>query len=255
MWIKDQSAPTPEHFEGKNMRVAIALSGEMRGKDGCLCLLQDRVVQPFLSVGATVDLFCHTRKDDWWTPASKLRFRCLWVEENHKRDDADIVNLANPRSLGDRKGDDRRAFLYQSYLQQYWSLEAVGAMVARAQLQDGVRYDWVVRSRPDVYMEQPLDITSLDRGRINMPWNDWWPYEIDGKRIETCSDKFAVGRWEYMCWYFFKLQYLKQFCATNRLQGEAFTAWQLDHLNIPWHRHDKIKCLQTDDPYIHSIRP
>lgn len=237
------------------MRVAIALSGEMRGKKFCLDLLREHVIKPFADVGATVDLFCHTRKDEWWQPASDLPFRCLWVEENRKRGDGAIVSPANPRSKGDRKGDDRRAFLYQSYLQQYWSLEAVGQMVSRAEEQDGAWYDWVVRMRPDTFLTTPLPINDLGVGRIAMAWNDWWPYEINGKRIETCNDKFAVGPSHLMAWYFKRFHNLAAFCVTNAIQGEAFTAWNLDRQNVPWYRHDKIECRQADDPYQCSKRP
>lgn len=238
------------------LRVAVCLTGEMRGCPECIRLLKVRVIQPFLDAKATVDLFIHTRKDPWWLPASELPFRCLWVEENRLRDTSPIVSEANPNSLGaDESQQGRRVFLYQSYMQQYWSMAAVGEMKRRAEKQDDKLYDWVVRSRPDVYLEDLLPVEQLTPGCVNIPWNDWWPYEMDGVRVETAMDKFAVGPSEAMDVYLNKLDWLQRFCSKYRLQGEAFTTWQLNQAGIKWQRHDKMKCVQTDVLYKYSLRP
>lgn len=238
------------------MRVAVALSGEMRGCTKSIELLLAHVIQPFKDAGATVDLFIHTRKDPWWLPASGLDFRGLWVEENRPRDDSIIVSAANPRHKGDNPTtDQRRGFLYQSYLQQYESLYAAGQMVYRAERQDGVLYDWVVRSRPDCYLEAPLPVKDLQADTLNVPWNDWWPYEVDGVRWDTVTDKFAVGPSRIMGVYFDKLFDLQSFCARYRLQGEAFTVWQLNQHGHSHIRHEGMKIHQSDLKYKYSLRP
>lgn len=240
------------------MRVAIAVSGEMRNKPECLRLLRLNVVQPFAEAGAAIDIFVHTRLDEWWQTAFYLpHLRSVCVEQNREREDI-IVSSANPPERGAYKSSnpsDRRAFLYQSYLQQYWSMAGVAAMVTRAECQDGAKYDWVVRTRPDVYIEQPLDVSSLDSNIVNVPWNDWWPYKMDGVPFETCCDKFAIGNSLNMQRYMTKLIDLRGFCQKYPIQGEAFTAWQMNSYNIRWHRHDKIKCVQAPEPYKHTERP
>jgi hypothetical protein len=238
------------------VRVAVCLSGEMRGRDDCLRMLDERVMTPFRDAGAeAVDLFCHTRKDPWWGPAGKLPFRCLWVEENRPRDPSAIIGDANPRLRGERDGDDRRAFLYQSYLQQYESLAAVGLMKSRAERQDGRPYDWVVRSRPDVYLEAPLPVGGLVAGVVNVPWNDWWPYDEGGVRYDTVTDKFAAGPSAAMDVYFDRLSCLAEFCSRWRLQGERLTAWVLERAGLRWVRHEGMKVAQAEDPYRCSLRP
>lgn len=240
------------------MRVAIAVSGEMRNKPECIHHLHNRVILPFMGMGAYVDVFVHTRLDAYGYLARTVPFvRAYCIEQNREREDI-IVSSANPPGRGAYKTNnpsDRRAFLYQSYLQQYWSMAGVAAMVARAECQDGAKYDWVVRTRPDVYIEQPLDVTSLDSNIINVPWNDWWPYEMDGARFETCCDKFAIGNSPNMQRYMMKLDDLRAFCQKYPIQGEAFTAWQMNTYSIRWHRHDKIKCVQAPEPYKHTERP
>lgn len=237
------------------VRAAVCLSGEMRGCQYCLDKLKENVIAPLEAANYSVDLFIHTRKDPWWNPAGELPFRGLWVEENRRRDNRPIISSANPLKAGESDRTDRRGFLYQSYLQQYWSLAAVGEMKSRAEKQDGCRYDLVVRSRPDAYLEKPMPVTQLTPGCINFPWNDWWPYEVDGKRWETATDKFAVGPSELMDTYFDKLSWLKRFCEHYRLQGEAFTTWQLEQCGIKWQRHDGMKIIQSDLLYKYSLRP
>ncbi len=238
------------------MRVAICLSGEMRGDPFCLAMLEERIIEPFRKAGATtIDLFCHTRKDQWWGPAADLNFRCLWVEENRPRDTSFILSQHNPPHLGDRSGEDRRAYLYQSYLQQYYSMEACGIMLDRAVRQDRLPYAWVIRTRPDIYLAEPLPVESLDPDVVSCPWNDWWPYEVEGKRVETVNDRFAVGSYSQMQHYLDKMIYLREFCQKFRLQGEWFTAWQMNRGGVPWIRHDKIKCHQSANLYQFSERP
>lgn len=239
-------------------RVAIALTGEMRGDEHCLRMLEKHVVKPFEDAGATVDIFCHTRKDQWWNSAALLRFRCLWVEDNRRRDESLILSEHNPRSLGSyvtADPNDRRAFLYQSYLQQYYSMQAVALMIARAEEQDRKSYDWIVRSRPDIYLREPLPVGQLDPNAVNCPWNEWWPYEVDGKRVDTVNDKFAVGPAGPMLTYLNKIVDLQAHCQQYRLQGEWFTAWHIDRRGIKWLRHDRIETVRTKLEYQCSEKP
>lgn len=239
------------------MRVAICLSGEMRGCPKSLRLLREHVIVPFQVAGANVvDLFIHTRRDPWWMAAVSLPYRALWVEENRRRDENQILSVANPKSRGSDPGaGGRRAFLYQSYLQQYESLLACASMVARAERQDGKAYDWVVRSRPDCYLEAQLPVEQLVPGKVNVPWNDWWPYEVDGTRWDTCTDKFAVGSSTHMQVYLSKLDDLQEFCTSYRIHGEAFTVWQLNKYNVHHVRHEGMKIHQSDVGYKFSLPP
>lgn len=261
------------------MRVAVCLTGEMRNKPECLRSLVENVIHPFEAVGAWVELFIHARMDNWYQSAFTLpNIRAVQVEVNRTRDSSMIVSEHNPEHMGEREGDDRRAYLYQSYLQQYWSLQGVGQMKIRAEKQDGAVYDWVVRSRPDVYIKQPLPVKELKGGCINFPWNDWWPHPVAKiHNIDTVTDKFAVGPSAMMDVYFDKIgrrglgsltlermqdlnktcpvNWLQWFCQKYNLRGEAFTAWQLYTAGIPYVRHEGIEVQQAENPYEHSRRP
>jgi hypothetical protein len=240
------------------MRVAVCLCGEMRGKQDCIENLSTHVVAPFAAAGANVDLFVHTRRDAWWQSAAGLPFRMLSVEVNRPQDVRLIEGPANPKERGDRAPGghgDRRAFLYQSYIQQYWSMYAVQQLKVRAEQEDGKPYEWVVRARPDCRLEEPVPVADLVKQSVNVPWNDWWPYEVDDKRWDTVTDKFAIGPSHSMDVYLTKILDLYSFCRRHRIQGEAFTAWQLKEHGVGYNRHDGMKIHQAADPYKDSWRP
>ena len=236
------------------MRVAVCLSGEMRGRDDCLKFLHERVVEPFQSAGS-VDLFVHTRCDKWWRPACDLPFRSLQVEHNHERDISDILSDTNPLHLG-KGGGGRRGFLWQSYMQQFWSLQAVGEMKRRAERQDGESYDWVVRCRPDCYLLEPLNVASLVSGSVNLPDNDWWPGEdSDGNRLPSFCDKFAVGPSQGMDAYLDPFLHLRRFCRMHELRGETYVGWRLREFGVKHNRLEGLKVAQAEDPYRYSEKP
>lgn len=223
------------------MRVAVVLCGEMRG-----CSQEPLLNNVVLPLNA--DLYVHTRKDAWWEAALKLPYIHLSVAVNRPLPIIDIVGEHNPLSAGHRDGEDRRSYLYQSYMQQYHSM-AVGANMLQGD------YDWVVRARPDAYIKKPLDLTTLKRGHINVPWNDWWPYEELGVRQETCTDKFAVGPQQAMWLYLSKINHLKTFCRKHRLQGERFTVWHMEHLGIEWCRNEAMELVRVEDAHSRSVKP
>lgn len=242
------------------MRVAIAMSGEMRGCPDCLKLVEPQLIEPFRRLGAKVDLLICTRADAWWRPAAELPFRMLHVETNTLIDPSPIVSYVNPTSAGARTGEDRRAFLYQSYLQYYRSLATVGQMVARAEQQDGAPYNWVMRARPDCKLREPLDPSKLERGKINVPANDWWPHsDANGKPLVTLTDKFAIGPSDLMAVYFARMSYLHEFCLSIALHAEALVRWQLDRAGVPWCSNSYIHVLRDDradvTPYDCCVRP
>lgn len=247
------------------MRVAVCMSGEMRGfSDRCRNSLIIDVFKPFMDRGDEVDLFVHTRSDQYLGLAIyKLGARVLCIEANRPISTSIIISDKNPKEQGDYEDPTRgrRAFLYQSYLQQYWSLKRVGQLLWQTEVRDG-DYDLVIRTRPDCYLKSPLRPETLLDGKVHVPYNDWWPYEVDGRRVETVCDKFAVGPTELMRRYFSKFDVLHSFCKYYRLQGESFTAWCLEDYRwvcdgepIPWVRDSNIEISQDPKAYQNCERP
>lgn len=244
------------------MRVAVCLSGEMRGFAGQQGLA-DFVIAPFKNQGHVVDLFIHTRGDKFMgEPSPDLGVpRVFCVEDNRPIDTSMIISPMNPKERGDYEGTDLRSHLYQSYLQQYWSMARVGKLLIQTEQREG-RYDLVVRTRPDCWLTEPLQPDTLFDGKVHVPHNDWWPYEVDGKRVETVCDKFAVGHSVEMQLYLNKFKDMRTFCEQYRIQGEAFTAWELagqrwipDGKPTPWVRDSNIEINQDPKAHEKSERP
>lgn len=238
-------------------KVAICLSGEMRGCDDYLRLLIERVYTPFIEWGFLVDLFVYTRLDQWWKPAGDLpSLRMVHVEKNVWQDPSDILSSFNPVDRGWFEGcpSNRRAFLYQSYLQYFRSLQEVAKLKRRAEEQDGERYKWVVRARPDAYLEQPLDLNCLKPHHIHFPENDRWP--PPDRVSNTLSDKFAIGPSEAMDKYFDRRSLLKEYCASYALHAEAMVAWQMKRMALQWYIMPGLRVSRNEvNPYEHCFRP
>ncbi len=231
----------------------------MRGCPECLDNLGSHVIAPFERAGAWVDLLISTRADRWWNPAAALPFRMLNVEQNTPMDSAKYIEgPVNPQHLGRTEGKGRRDFLYQSYLQYFRSLRTVGQMLERAEEQDGAPYDWVVRARPDAKLRDVLKVEELEPGIVHFPHNDWWPYtDVDGQRLGTLCDKFAVGPSQAMHVYFNRLSFLRKYCDCYVLHAELLVRWQMDEAKIAWKHSDDIHVLRgkESDLYACSIPP
>ncbi len=241
------------------MRVAACMSGEMRNRPDALASVEANIFAPIREVGWTLDLLLYVRKDAWWQGAASLPFRMLHVEENRPEDDADIRGEYNPPDKGayehrDARGEgtaNRRAFLYQSYLQYYRSLGGVAALKRRAEEQDGAFYDWVMRVRFDTIIEGKLDLAALEPGMVHVPSNDRWPFE----NLVTWSDKWAMGSSLNMDRYFDRRSFLREWCAYHELHAEALLGWQMRQLGIPVKPLDGLKVVTPDDLYRCSWRP
>lgn len=243
------------------MRIALCMSGEMRGTPECLESIDRCVTRPLKEMGAEVDLLIYTRADRWWHQAASLPFRMLHVEKNVPMSDDIIVNHINTPNKG-RFGppgvntNNRRAFLYQSYLQYYRSLQGMGELKRRAEMEDGKRYDWTARIRPDSGFEAPLDFSKLTEQVVYVPENDRWPHsDPQGKEMVTLSDKFAIGPSEMMDVYFDRINYLQGFCQVAELQAEALLVWQLAKANVPWETLDGCRVTRSETMYKYSVRP
>ncbi len=226
------------------IRVAACISGEMRNRPDALASIKASILDPLTESGAKIDIIINTRKDSWWTTASTLPFRIFHVETNVPQDASDIISAHNPLRSGqydhpDAKGSstaNRRAFLYQSYLQYYASLKTVAELKRRAEEQDGVKYDWVMRLRPDILFQGVLNPAKLEPGHIYFPENDRWPFH----QMTTLSDKFAIGSSEHMDNYFNRRIFLREWCSSHEIHAEAL---------------DGLKVVVPDDLYHYSWRP
>ena len=163
-------------------------------------------------------------------------------------DKADLATLLNPtvlKALPDQPIDEGRLrngqnclikVGVQRYLQQLHGLQACDRLRRRYAQANGIRYDAVIRCRPDVLFEAPLpDLGQLDLNYLHVP---------DFHMYEGVNDRFAIGNPDHMAIYMNKRDafetYVHDWAAgpsqAPPVTAEMFTAGHLRQHAIPVRR-------------------
>jgi hypothetical protein len=115
----------------------------------------------------------------------------------------------------------------QGYLQQLYGLKMCNRLRQTYEEERGIRYDVVLRCRPDLFFESPLPApATLDLRYIHVP---------DFHMYEGCNDRLAIGNPENMTMYMSKFDewqtYVQAWVAANPaarpVTAEMFTAGHL----------------------------
>ena len=115
----------------------------------------------------------------------------------------------------------------QAYLQQLQGLKACDQLRRRYERENGLRYEAVIRCRPDVLFEAPLpDPTALDLNYLHVP---------DFHMYEGINDRFAIGNPQHMGVYMTKVDafetYVREWSTGSPkappVTAEMFTAGHL----------------------------
>lgn len=194
-------------------RAAVCLSGRCCGLDRTYRSLQENLFTPL----GDYDLFMYVPDDE----------------------DARLASLLNPteiqvvpdRPLGEGGLQNGRDCLLkvglQGYLQQLYGLKMCNRMRQAYENAHGIRYDLVLRGRPDLHFESPLPApASLDLNYIYVP---------DFHMYEGCNDRLAIGNPDNMTIYMNKFDdwpaYVRRWVQTHPaappVTAEMFTAGQL----------------------------
>jgi len=123
----------------------------------------------------------------------------------------------------------------QAYLQQLHALQRVNRMRLDFQAETGVRYDWVIRCRPDLLFLNPVrGIEAANPQYIYLP---------DFHRFDGENDRFAFGNPFHMDIYFNKYNCLQDSVRdtlkhenAKPLSAEMFTRQHLQRNGVPIRR-------------------
>lgn len=199
-------------------RVAVCLSGSCRGLDQTWQRLEKCLLGPL----GRCDLFMYVPDDAFARLAPRLNPTVLEVAPDRPLDEGGLRNGA----------DCLLKVGIQRYLQQLHGLKMCDRLRQAHARKHGIRYDAVVRCRPDLLFESPLPgLGTLDLNYIHVP---------DFHMYEGCNDRLAIGNPENMTIYMRKFDdwqaYVQNWIgaspAAPPVTAEMFTAGQLRQYGI-----------------------
>jgi len=163
------------------MRVAVLLSGQISEDSSVYQSIQNNIIKPY-----EADTFV------------------VYASDNHIISQEETLALWNPKALYYGKYPEilpvnvRSLERYQkegetnldSFVKQLWGVYQASELRQKFEQDNGFKYDYVVRCRPDLYIYDKLEIK---RGGVNIPigWDHRGGY----------NDTFAYGDAKSMDWY------------------------------------------------------
>ena len=194
-------------------KIAVCISGQCRALDRTFRNIRENLLDRL----GDADIFMYVPDDEFSHLANLLNPAVLEVERDRPIDE---------RRLVDGKTCRLKAGV-QAYLQQLFGLKMVNRLREEYERKTGIRYDCIIRCRPDVLYLNPLpDVKSLDLSYLYVP---------DFHQFDGCNDRFAVGNPQDMDHYFNKLADIHDYAenwlnanpAALPISAEMFTAGQL----------------------------
>ena len=189
------------------MKTAVLISGQMRSADVCLPSIQKHV----LSRLGDFDIIAHVADD-----------KDAWKLELFEPAKAVVITqpLFNEKNYIHRTG--RGVIGVQQVLRMFWSLEESNKLRKQVEAERGIRYDWVVRLRPDTQFFSDIeDLATLDPAAAYVPtFCNYWGYQ----------DRFAFGGSSAMDAYHEKTgALLDAYIAEGGIfHPETYLKWALD---------------------------
>ncbi len=210
--------PAPRRLP-PNPRAAVCISGRLAGLEHTAENIQRRLLD---ALGA-YDLFIYAPEDAHSHLAARLRPTVLRIASDRPIEEKPLENGRNCRLKSGVQG----------YLQQLYGLKMCNRMRLEYARDQGLRYDWVIRCRPDVLFQDPLpDFRRLDLNYLHVP---------DFHGYEGCNDRFAIGNSQYMTTYMEKFDdfhdYVRRWTEGRPwappVTAEMFTGGHLREHGVP----------------------
>ena len=159
----------------QGLRIAVAVSGQIRSFAKNADALSD-MFQQAVGPGGQIDWF-----GAFWKSDAEWATRWPWTSV------AILQALRNPEIKGLPIYYPGNRFESEQMIWQQWQGHlVVGSLIRLAEeAQGNLRYDWVIRCRPDLQIVRPMEALSmLQPDGIYIPSHDNW---------NGCNDRFAVG--------------------------------------------------------------
>ncbi|MFZ7125078.1 MAG: hypothetical protein ACOWWM_02850 [Desulfobacterales bacterium] len=209
----EKAADRPGPVPIARLNTAVLVSGRCRGLDRTVENLRTHLLDRL----GTCDLFLFTSRDGYSHLADRLHPTRLQIEPDVPLDEG---RLSHNRNCLLKTG-------VQAYLQQLHGLKQVNALRLAHEKETGIRYDCVIRCRPDLLFEDAVpDPRRLDLRYIHVP---------DFHQFEGINDRFAIGNPENMTIYMSKFDHFHDYVMNWHAAGpdsppvtaEMFTAGHL----------------------------
>jgi hypothetical protein len=174
------------------MKIAICLSGLTRTFKHCYQSLLDNVIGPY-----DCDVF-------WF------------VEDDENSEDTNLIKSVRKQliksPLHDEKDWESRKRKMrtpiQGFLHQLWKTKMCNELMLKYQEDNGMKYDWVIRSRPDLmFVKKMEDLSSLDNKILHIPVPGFLKRRrnrlgiFNYNSINCLPDQFAISSHEIMTIY------------------------------------------------------
>lgn len=192
-----------------NKKVAVCISGEFRHLVHRVPEQQVRFLKSFLS-GVECDVFIH----GWPDPSEALIIHELQPKRYLFESPPSVEDLANQVEYQEPLIKEKRD---QGSLLMFYSMQKAFELIG----DDRENYDYVVRIRPDIFMDRSLKeimISISDEGDFE-PDAIYVPSHFHSKGI---NDQFAIGRIERMESYFHTFEYTKRNLQKFSFNPEMF---------------------------------
>ncbi|MDG6777384.1 hypothetical protein QCB44_01555 [Thiomicrorhabdus sp. zzn3] len=245
------------------MRVALCISGQMRSFEECYPSQYQNLIEIFQP-----DVFIHTWSDlgqsirekvasDVITPESldnklsKLYAPKRMVIEDYHASYCDLFHgVKVPEVL-----KEAEPVSYKGALPMFYKIWACNQLCLEYALEVGIKYDLVIRLRPDLYIDEPLSEFKRLVGRENEL--------LLGHLTDVfASDRIAAGSPEAMSYYCCVWERLEQYWQNplqdgnknNHLVGERLMRWHLRWSKLEYRSMRALTHIKRYDESISAIR-
>jgi hypothetical protein len=199
-------------------RTAVCMSGRCTGLD----ITHESIWKCLLNRIGVYDLFMFVPNDADSNLAARLNPTVIRIEDDPPLHEGSLINGVNCRL---KSG-------IQAYLQQLYGMKQCNRLRIEHEKTTGIRYDIIIRCRPDLIFVKPLDhLSLLDLSYVHVP---------DFHGYDGINDRFAVGCSKHMHIYLNKLDefhgyvmnWFKYRSDAPAVSAEMFTGGQLRNHNI-----------------------
>ena len=139
------------------MKVAICMSGITRSFDKCCQSYIDNIISQY-----DCDVFTFVTNDSNVKSLDLMKHtKKILVDNEPKHDEKDYAL---------HKARRTKKYSIQGWLSQFWKINMCHQAMLDYQKENNIKYDWVIRCRPDLYMFRKIDdLSKLDKNIMYIP--------------------------------------------------------------------------------------
>jgi hypothetical protein len=197
--------------KNSSLKLALCLSGQARSLFQAKKYIQKNLLDPY-----NVDVFCHT-----WKPQGGILQMKLFEDINFIYDPIYLAyDMPIPATTNSDMFVPNASHPANFCTSMFYSIYKANDLRIKQQLQNSVKYDFVIRSRFDLALNKVIDFNSLEKGKVYVS------KDTDGPN-PLLNDQFAIADPDTMNIYASTFLYLRKlhesgvsFCGHEMLQEQ-----------------------------------